>query len=305
MITNWVYANFEQVKPAANDLMVCCPFCAHDTKFHMGIRLDKPMVNCFKCGWSGSWWSLIKEVCGTESWAEAYHQLHQPAGIRDFETVVARLRERKADRKVLSDMPEWYEAFAGMSTKYIVAEFPQQAKLVLKYAYKRLSWENIVKHSIGWCANVNHPCALRMVIPIERGYYQARAINGHTARKYLNPDFPIEDRLFNYQALEQHSHVYICEGAISAIAVGDNAVATLGANGATLGQRKRLVRSKVDKFTLVVEPEQVAIDKAVALGTFLQDYGKDVWIRQYKEGDPADSELFEEFSFGVAFRLKF
>lgn len=297
MIEDWVRSAFDIVRSAsgAEELVVCCPFCPHDTHYHLYISTIKPVANCYKCGWKGSWWSLIREVSGAESYAEIYRQLKQPtSAVRDYQTVLDLLDQRKEarNRPPLVEMPDWYKPFNP-------ANQPYHAHIVLRYALKRMSYDTIVKYGLGYCDDINNPLALRLILPVERGYYQARAINGHATEKYLSTTSPIEDRLFNGWALDRFETVAICEGVISAIATGENAVATLGANGATNEQRRRLRRSKVKEFVLVVEPEQVAKDKAVELGDMLVDWGKRVRVRQFIEGDPADSDMYEEYDYSM------
>ena len=298
-IESWVYNNFDNVRPVGNELNVCCPFCVNDVKYHMYISTAKPFAHCHKCGWSGTYMRLIQEVLGTESYAEAYRQLTQPTpGINQLDTVVNQMRERKAQAPKLTDMPDWFQPFRDANN------MPYHAGIVLRYALKRLSAEDIIHYNIGFCKDMNNQMALRLIIPVERGYYQARAINNLPAQKYLNPVSSIEDRLFNPSALENFDEVYIAEGAISAIATGRNAIATLGANGATTLQRKRLALSRVRHFIIIVEPEKVARDKAIVMADFLQNgQGKRVTMRVYDDGDPASSDIYKEQPYGMAFLL--
>lgn len=301
-IEQWLQSNFDIVKHTNDDMLVCCPFCnTLDTKFHMHVSINKSVAHCFRCDWGGSHFRLVQEFTGAESYAEIFQQLESPTTIRDYVAIAERLEKRKEQPRALVDMPEWYHPF---QTQPRMELYPYHAHIVLRYALTRLSLENIIHYGLGYCYDVDNPLALRLVIPIERGYYQARFISNKTDRKYLNPDFPIEDRLFNYEALECFESCFICEGAISAIATGRNAMATLGANGATPEQRRRLIKSRVKQFTLVVEPEQVAIDQAIELGGYLTGYGKPVRIRQFRDGDPADGGMYKEFDYGLGWRLE-
>jgi DNA primase len=303
-IDDWLHANFD-VRPvsSSDELTICCPFCSNDTKYHMYVSTVKPVAYCHKCGWAGGYIKLIQEHTGTESYAEAFRQLTKPTvNINDYQTVVQQLRQRKLEPIKLTEMPEWYVPFIPDSMLQVKPNVPN-AKLALRYALKRLSIDEIVHYGIGYCDDVNHQLALRLIIPIERGYYQARAINTHSRQKYINPTFEIEDRLFNAQALTQYKHIFITEGAISAIAVGMDAVATLGANGATALQRKRLVRSKVERFTIIVEPEAVAHRKAIELADYLAGYGKRITLRLYRSGDPADEGIFVDKPYSMAMKL--
>lgn len=310
-IEDWVYANFDNVKRHSNELNVCCPFCAYDVKFHMYISTIKSVAYCHKCGWSGSYIKLIQQFIGTESYVEAYRQLTAPtAGINQLDTVVAQLRaqqekteteETQQQQHTLPNigMPAWYRTFD------LQGYMPYHAFIVLRYALKRLSFNEIERYGIGYCVDIDSPYSLRMIIPVEDLYYQARSINGAAPQKYLNPNISIDGRLFNYEALERFEHVAVTEGAISAIATGEHAVATLGANGATTSQRIRLARSKVKKFTIVVEPEAVAYKKAIDMAEFLKiGHGKQVIMRCYAEGDPASSDVYTEEPYGRAFQIK-
>ncbi|MCG8433049.1 MAG: hypothetical protein MJA83_03330 [Gammaproteobacteria bacterium] len=117
----------------------------------------------------------------------------------------------------------------------------------------------------------------RLVIPDfdssgEVTYWVARTYGSHTA-KYKNAQAPSEFQVFNigrFEKFENFSHsrrVVICEGPISAIVAGYDAVATYG-NFVTGEQLDRLVRLKVGEYIVAFDGD--AVGAAMSLASRLQ-----------------------------------
>lgn len=294
MILDWLENEFGRVVVAPEDWRVNCPFCpTYDTKQHLYISQHKPIAHCFRCGWSGSHFALVKEVAGAESYAEVRRLFHRPASVAEYNPIIDRLTPRRAiASEDIVQLPGWYKPLTEEQNS-------EHYRLVLDYALKRLDWSEITKFGIGYCSDVSMP--LRMIIPIEKGFYQARSIY-NSSRKYLNPNFPVGSRLFNYEALSKYSHVYICEGAISAIAVGSNAIATLGKE-INKEQLQRLSKSKVKKFTIAFDAGEETKSTVLRAADWLMNRGKQVGIRKYDEGDPDDGGDYSESKYSFSYKI--
>ncbi len=176
MLLKWLRTEFNYVnESSSNDYRVDCPFCvAHDTKQHLYISISKPVAHCFKCGWKGTWFGLIKEISGAESCAEVWRMLKDPIpNIINYEAVAERLAKSgyAICKQELSEMPDWFMPFHEPNGNSL------HRKLVLAYALKRMTETEIVRYGIGYCKDANSANAMRLVIPVERGYYQARSIH--------------------------------------------------------------------------------------------------------------------------------
>lgn len=296
---DWIFAEFDIVNTSATyDWRIDCPFCPEpDTKQHMYISINRPGAHCFRCGWKGSHFEFVKEYTGVETNAEVWAILRDPVvTVAQFKTVLEQLQvARMKEKRSITGMPDWYVPFSE-------GNVPTFALPVFHYARKRLSMANIAYHGIGYCNDPDSMNTYRMIIPIERGYYQARSIVRKPDRKYVNPDYPVDDRLFNYQALQQFSAVAIAEGAISAIAIGKNAIATLGNNGATMAQKERLRLSPVRHFIIAYDAGMEYSRRVAELAAYLYGKGKEVTIRQYLEGDPDTCTEFIDMPYSSKYK---
>jgi hypothetical protein len=122
-------------------------------------------------------------------------------------------------------------------------------------------------------------------------YWTARAYVDGVKPKYLNPyGIPRHSVMFNQEAIEasKFDHVIICEGVISAIVAGPNAVATYG-RCVTDAQISILLGFQVARFIIASETDCDAKKNTLALAEALRRCGKEVCIVDCPEGqDPAD-----------------
>lgn len=299
-IENWLRINLGPIKWQSGDteMTVNCPFCPNDTGYHLNIHVTKMVCNCFRCGYTGSWYDLIKEISGVESAAEIMEQLQSPtiSPISDYISVAERLaRRRKLEAVEALDMPSWFQPFS-------LGELSLHGAMILEYALTRLSLDQIVQYNVGYCTDMYQAEALRLIIPIEEGYFQARAISQHVKPKYTNPPISVGSRLFNAQALVKYKTVIVVEGAISSIASGPNSVATLG-NKATYEQLSRLVKSAAESFLIAYDAGQEYGKPVLGMADTLRGAGKLVKVRQFKSGDPADNTGYVDVEYGASYRV--
>jgi len=137
---------------------------------------------------------------------------------------------------------------------------------------------------------------MRVIIPIEGPFYQARAIYPFIEPKYIHPKMESRHYLFNSIALELYDEVVVCEGAFSAMAIGENAIAVVG-NKASDEQIARLVGSPVERFIVALDADARIL--AVELSKRLKRGGKTVTLWQYEKGDPADGGRYISKEFGL------
>ena len=106
-------------------------------------------------------------------------------------------------------------------------------------------------------------------------YYNARNVIGQGPR-YNNPNKDItglgkEFIIFNQDALDMYSSIFICEGAINALTMGDRAIATMG-KAISAYQVNQLIKSPVNRFILLLDPD--AIKYSINLAFKLVAYKK-------------------------------
>lgn len=297
-ILRYLQGNFDEVIfTNGADVRVNCPFC-HDAKAHMYVSTVKPVAHCFKCDWSGTWYGFIKDYSGASTAAEVYALLKEPPQtVMDFSAVVGRYEHRREQRQriIKQEMPYWYRPLTGGNLNCLGGG-------ILTYARRRLSEYKIIRYGLGYCSDPEQPYVHRLIIPVERGYFQARSITPTGKPKYVNPPMPIDDRLFNAQALVDNREVFIAEGAISAMALGDNAVATLGKK-ATKEQLRRLGKSDVDRFIIAYDAGTELSQPVFEIADWLQACGKVVIIRSYLDGDPDDGITWSDWEYNLMYKL--
>ena len=106
--------------------------------------------------------------------------------------------------------------------------------------------------------------------------------------RYNNPTTDItgigkEFIIYNHDTLQLYNSIFICEGALNALTLGERAIATMG-KAVSAYQINELIKSPVERFILLLDPDAklAAINLALKLVAykkvkvvFLPD-GKDV-----------------------------
>lgn len=294
-IDHWLTSTFPDVAFAGSEAQVPCPFCA-DRKRHLYVALDKGVAHCFRCDWSGSWYDLVRQVSGVESYVEFLRQVQSPpVTVDQFLELVKDLRPDPAIPSPLVEMPNWFMPFDAVPPRYYRTDARLAA--VLKYALRRASAENLSRHRFGVCMDPKERLwAWRMILPVEDGYYQARAI-GAREPKYLNPKHNKAGVLFNTGALNVPDELIVAEGIFSALAIGPHAVA-LCAKRATHDQLERLAGCRASQVTVAFDAGTEFDRGTIELATFLGDRGKAVFLRRYASGDPDTCEAYEDVPYG-------
>lgn len=294
-IEDWIYRTFNEVLPYGNgsDLRVNCPFCeerAHkvDVSHHLHISLVKETCHCFRCDYSGSWLELVSKAEGV-----SFRQAHEILDGNGEDLVpLYILRRRQRIQPIVSSMPDNFMTIHdAIESGGFAGTLGNAAMKYVKYRLGRMipDYNKYYQHWGIW----NDPTGWgRLVLPVERGWWQYRNIlKHHAGPKYISCSNPKSDRLYNYTALDLYDEVCIAEGVLSAACIGPDAIALCGKT-ATPEQVKRLGNSKPSKFILCLDPE--AIQEALEMAETLLRYGrKIVEVRMYIGGDPASTKTFE------------
>lgn len=253
-----------------------CPYCHRELK--MGVNLSMYRTNCFRCNEHPNPSQLVMDIEGFDT----YHELINFLNSGKFDEL--EFHEEKvelAEAKPLY-LPEGFRILnLGQS---------QVAKSIRGYVKSRgFVISELSKHGIGYATKGAYFGYL--IIPFYyRGqlrYYNARNVIGQGPR-YNNPNKDItgvgkEFIIFNHDALEMYRSVFICEGALNALTIGDRAIATMG-KAISAFQVNELLKSQCERFIILLDPDakEYAINLALKLVAykkvkvvFLPD-GKDV-----------------------------
>ena len=253
-----------------------CPYCHRELK--MGVNLSMYRTNCFRCNEHPNPSQLVMDIEGFET----YHELINFLNSGKFDEL--EFHEEKvelAEAKPLY-LPEGFRILnIGQS---------QVAKSIRGYVKSRgFVISELSKHGVGYATKGAYFGYL--IIPFyykgQLRYYNARNVIGKGPR-YNNPDKDITGLgkqfiIFNHDALEMYRSVFICEGALNALTIGDRAIATMG-KAISAFQVNELLKSQCERFIILLDPDakEYAINLALKLVAykkvkvvFLPD-GKDV-----------------------------
>lgn len=291
-IEDWVYRHFTETTPTntGSDLIVHCPFCTRrigspDLSGHLYISILDEVCHCFRCGYASSWIKLIADATGV-SYIDARRELAES----NMMPLYLLRRRAQPETKEVMDLPESFVTIkdALLSDTAMLMQFGTVARSYVQFRIGSLvlNWQKYLDKWGVWDSADGYG---KLVLPVERGWWQERIISDG-GPKYLSKHAPKEDRLYNWQALGS-DRVYITEGIFSAAALGQAAVALCGKE-ATPEQLRRLGLSKTGSYIVCLDSD--AKRESLALAKQLHSYGKDVYVRWYEHGDPANMGEYSE-----------
>lgn len=236
-----------------------CPYCHRELK--MGVNLSMYRTNCFRCNEHPNPSQLVMDIEGFDT----YHELINFLNNGQFEELEFH------DEKV--ELAEAKPLYLPNSFRLLSIGDSQIARSIRSYVKGRgFSIEELCKYGVGYATK--EPFFGYLIIPFyyhgQLRYYNARKVIGNGPR-YNNPNKDItglgkEFIIFNYDALEMYRSVFICEGALNALTLGDRAIATMG-KAVSKYQLNELLKSSCERFIILLDPDakKYAINLALKL----------------------------------------
>lgn len=253
-----------------------CPYCHRELK--MGVNLSLYRTNCFRCSEHPNPTQLVMDIEGFDT----YHELLNFLNNGQFDELEFR------DEKV--ELAEAKPLYLPDGFRSINLGNSEVSKSIRRYIIKRgFNIQELTRCGVGY--STKEPYFGYLIIPFyyqgQLRYYNARRVLGNGPR-YNNPNKDItgvgkEFIIYNYDALEMYRSVFICEGALNALTMGNRGIATMG-KAISAYQVNELLKSKCERFIILLDPDakQYAINLALKLVAykkvkvvFLPD-GKDV-----------------------------
>lgn len=268
-----------------NNLTYTCPFC-HHRKRKLEVCLDEPNPwNCWVCGTKGRGiFSLLKKVKAPPTLLTRLDAVLGVSVRRDFGTsfksgIIKMLKGEESVEEVKPlDLPYDFRslAFDDGSREYKIAK---------NYAKKRkLTLCDIVKYNIGYCTKGEF--ASRLVFP---SYDANNNLNFYSCRSYYDEGMKyknsqVSKNIIGFENMIDFDYpIYLCEGALDAIALKRNAIPLFGK---TLSQKLKtaITNSKCPEVNIVLDDD--ALNSALRIATFIGTLGKRSKIVRLQGKDP-------------------
>ena len=247
-----------------------CPYCHREQK--MGINLNTYRTN--------SPAQMVMDIEGLETYSELINLLNHG----DFEEL--EFKEEKVE------LAEPRPVYLPEGFKLINQGSSHLTEIIQKYVKRRgFDITELSKHGVGYCTQGEYFGYL--IIPFytqgRLTYWNARLVVGNGPR-YNNPPKDVtglgkEFLIFNQDALELYNQIFICEGAINALTIGERAIATMG-KAISAAQVNKLIKSPVKRFILLLDPD--AKKQAISLALKLVAFKK-VKVVYMPEGEDVNS----------------
>lgn len=268
-----------------------CPYCIEngkkqDKKRHLYVNIKKERFICFRCGERGS----LKKI-------------YQKFGIDVDEEQVFTLDDLR--KEIMGLSVKSYEPKVEFTDDEMqTLEFPCETRPIIKgsdaYNYMilvRKFDESVIERykmvygDYFYSKRVFIPTfskSGRMVYWVARSYFANEGVP-----RYVTPNGVHKACLFNFHFAKQFDTLIICEGVLSAIAAGRNAVASFG-KSLTNEQKQLLLSHNFKEY--IVSYDGDARQEAVEVAQFLKNASDSkVSIVNLKHGDDPDSVGKEKY----------
>jgi hypothetical protein len=229
-VLNFLFENLEGVTFKGNQFNARCPICGDSAKstrkkrFNLKYNDRSTVFHCFNCNESGDFYklySLVKNVSTAEAFrvCESIDSLWSNGNFFDRFKLKEESKEVQSFNWILDDCFSEYNQEPGIIYEAYV-------KLL-----KSFRQERNIPTKIPLFIAYRGKYKSRIIIPVFDNmgnlvYFQARATTS-IQPKYLNPDFPKEMVIPNFDFIEA-GPVFVTEGLLDCYSIGRQSTACLG-----------------------------------------------------------------------------
>lgn len=235
-----------------------CPSCNKEKKF--GVNIDKNRTNCFVCEYNKSPIDTVCEIEGFKTRHEGWDFIKTFEDVEYLEAPVVPLKQ--VDVK----LPESFKLLSLGSSNY--------SKAARNYMKSRgFDPDELSMKGIGYCTKGEYFGYI--ILPYYKEgkivYFTTRLFLGNGS-KFKNPkieEFGIGKNMliYNIDALNIYTKIYIVESITNALTIGDEAIA-LGGKLLSNYQRSCILRSQVEKLIVILDSDamlEAIVDLALKL----------------------------------------
>lgn len=252
----------------------------------MEVCLDEPHPwNCWVCNTKGRglYW-LLKKMNVSQDILGRVENLSSSGAPKNnlsaFDAKLALLSKKivKQERVEIHNLMPEFKSLAENDGS-------REYKVAFNYAKKRgLTMCDIIKYNIGYCAK--GPFADRIVFP---SYDKDNNLNFYSCRSYYDDGYKYKNSEFSKNVVGFENLVdfdfpiYLCEGALDAIALKRNAIPLFGK---TMSQKLKMaiIQSKCPEVNIVLDDD--ALKDALKIASYIHKIGKVAKIVRLKGKDP-------------------
>ena len=255
-----------------------CAQCVGRDDYKLYVNFAKRVFHCIRSDWGGGLYKLYQflgltvERPAAPSDQELAELVGESSGETAVEVGTVVTLPPTNDQWEYSDHEEWLQG---------------RLKTIPAWEIEDLKSRGVVRRGVGkyW-----HRVFFVDTYAGQVRYWAARTIYPDFEPKYLNPKAPRTHVLGNQERVEEErqDEIIICEGVISAIVAGPNAVWTLG-RCVSSTQIDLLDSLTCSRFVVAAEPDRAAQRNALDLARLLHARHREVYIVDCPPGtDPAD-----------------
>jgi hypothetical protein len=239
--------------------------CKHDVnKFNLTYNINKNIFNCWKCGYRGNLYKLLKKHGNKDDYellSSIIHDLKHEAPIQEF----------NEEKKIL-EFPESFQ---------FLDEAPESfhKKNAIKYLDGRgIGLSEIKKYKIGFTTKGKYK--FRIIVPSydkngKLNYFDGRAFYPNIKPTYLKPDAEIVKKseiIFNEQNVSFDVPIFLVEGVFDMFPIY-NVIPLLGKR-INMELLNKIIKHKTP---VVICIDEDAISDVVGMFYFLNSFNIDVY----------------------------
>ena len=283
---------FGSSRQTGNEHLFHCPKCNHH-KAKLSINVEKNKFKCWICEYSGSNLYRLIRTYGDFHDKRDWKSLDESYDLEKFDNLINDLLFDKHIDDNVKQTTSLPNEFVSLANK----DLPRSSSPARKFLKKRgITDKDILYWKIGYCSS--GPYKDRVVIPSFNddgnvNYFVARTYVDDW-KKYMNPNMPKSDMIFNHLYLDFDKELILTEGVFDAIVAGPNSIPILGS---TLKKDSFLFKEIVRNDT----PVYIALDpdaekKALFLIKELLKYDVELYkidINPYSDVGEMSKEEFQ------------
>lgn len=267
------------------DVEFNCPSttCRNDTnKFNLTYNVDKKIFHCWKCGYRGTIFTLIREYGSKEQ----YERLKILLPFFTKDNLSLKLKSSIDYDLITCKLPEDYRP---LTKSFDTKRYKEALDYVLNV--RKIDWDTIIKYKIGYTEAGERKN--RIIIPSYNSigrlnYFEARSFLENEKIKYYKPKNPDKnDIIFNESNVNFDLPVYLVEGPFDMLRI-PNSIPMLGKRPSDLLISKLMVKNS----KVVICLDEDALKDAIEIYEKLSSLGLDCSIIDMSDkGDI--SEIYE------------